>query len=410
MRIHQFMSFIFLLTTTTMAVTNEYAAETSFNEEISQFAKLKSAWIRSYAFSNNIAISSDLKAMLDTCEKNNLDLFCMQYEKYHDSHAMEYTNNAHDVSFNRLCQHPLKEIYATCKHYQMADCNSLQPFLMDLIKTIPSNSVLLASGPQMRFLLSAPCAVRTNLNLSVISPTMFFDTSYMAYVEAFYGNRFRCPDENDYNQMLINSKKAATEGLLSSESLNIISNPTSDFTQVEIAYFNSELLKLFIKMNDGYQYYYEEYAMFPWTYDFLTPHDFIMRLDVENKTKLTDDVIEDSNRFWSGYLANTSLNNDLLDSKYMLFFLGKLRLSFANLYRHHRMGYHAENAYIQSYLIEPENTYGTILLALFYTELNRQDYAIFVLSKLKKKYPDNKKVDMAIDRIKQNKESRHESK
>lgn len=393
---------LYSVTFSSVAEDKEYSVTNCLYSNICLFARQHVHWIRSYAEDNNITISNDLEPLLRS-STNNLAQYCERYEEYYSSHKKEYDDNAYEVSFNRLCQHPLKEIYATYNHYNMAQCRDIGLFADEVIESLQSNSVLLASSAQMRFLFTAPCSLRSNRYISVISPTMFFDTSYMAYIESYYGDRFSYPDIIDYIKVQNEAKEKARQGLLSKQSYDILTNPTSSFTHIEIGHFNSELLKLFVEMNNDSMFYYEEYFAFPWTYDYLTPNNLIMILDRKKNKILCKDSVSDNHDFWSKYLAEKAASANLLDSAYMCDFLAKLRLSFANLYRHHRLGYDAERAYIQSYLIAPENIYINIALANFFVEIKRHNYAIYILYKLKKHHPKDTRIDSVINNIEHNK-------
>ncbi|MFV0338967.1 MAG: protein O-mannosyl-transferase family [Chthoniobacterales bacterium] len=121
-------------------------------------------------------------------------------------------------------------------------------------------------------------------------------------------------------------------------------------------YPHSAVAEWIFKHNrDSHEFFVEESSPMEWSYRYAVPHGLILKLEKEEVTEISPELVKKDFQFWEAY--NKRLLEDPLfthDYDAQRSF-SNLRTTIGNLYKHHKMEKEAEKAYRQALALYPEN-------------------------------------------------------
>jgi Tfp pilus assembly protein PilF len=162
---------------------------------------------------------------------------------------------------------------------------------------------------------------------------------------------------------------------------------------------------IFERNKDKHAFYVEESYVIPWMYPYLTPYGIIMQINrdrlptPQENPQLWEFIVQRDRAYWDKLCADFSARPEFKRDSDAQKTFSKQRSAIGGLYSYHRMIEQAEYAYKQAMQLCPDSPEANFRLAQLYTELNRIDEAVSVLTALQNLDPLNPKIKQAIQQL-----------
>lgn len=138
------------------------------------------------------------------------------------------------------------------------------------------------------------------------------DDHYLDYIRVTYGGKIQTPSREDsqrcHQDYLADAQKrlehdtrypAEPRQIRPGEDVGIVDNKVQASGQVAIIAIKSLLSKVIFDNNAGREFYVEESFPFDWMYPHLTPHGFIMKINRDRISSLSEEVVSKDHEFWT---------------------------------------------------------------------------------------------------------------
>ncbi|HWC59754.1 MAG TPA: sigma-70 family RNA polymerase sigma factor [Verrucomicrobiae bacterium] len=157
-------------------------------------------------------------------------------------------------------------------------------FAGDIVDSIPAGSIYFGGTDPGRFLVSALQKSQVNGDpFFTLTQNALADTSYLDYLQSFYGGKIKTPTADDSKKIYEEAKSQAT-------------------SPVTVTEMNGRLARFIFDKNPDREFYVEESFPLDWMYPYLEPHGLILKINRTPISSLPDDVIQGDHDYWTNYL------------------------------------------------------------------------------------------------------------
>jgi hypothetical protein len=358
----------------------------------------------------------------------------------------------HSRSGDRWVPAPLAgaifDAFGICELVESWNLEFLNRFGDELVKSIPPGSIYFGGTAVGRFVASAFSQSHSEGRpFFTLTQNALSDPSYLTYLEDIYGNKIFVPSTND-SQKYIEEYTADVRARLKhdqdlpfeprqirpGENTQIVDGSIQFNGQVSVMALHALIAKAIFDKNPNREFYIEESFPLDWMYPYLTPHQFIMKLNREPLREIPPSTVRTDREFWTRrldswfgawlntntpvsevtkFVERTYLNKELEGFSGNPRFIqdiearnafSKMRVSIAGLYvwratnskdptERRRMVAEADFAFRQAFTISPtflETIYRYVnLLAMD----NRLSDAVLIVNAAHKLDPDNQQLE-----------------
>lgn len=238
----------------------------------------------------------------------------------------------------------VKEVWGAFDNVEGGKVNYPVALASNVIESIPARSIYFGGTDPGRFLITALQKSHTNADpFFTLTQNALADTSYLDYLQSFYGGKISIPTEADSKRIYEDAKSRST-------------------SPVTVPQINGLLTRFIFDKNPNREFYVEENTPLDWMFPYLEPHGLIMRLNRQTLARLSEDTIQADHDYWTKLLApmigdwlneNTSVkdvcafservylrhnlsgfkgNSEFVRNDWAQKWLSKLRVSIAGLY------------------------------------------------------------------------------
>ncbi len=214
--------------------------------------------------------------------------------------------------FTRLRQ-PLMEALGVAELAREMNPKFFRFLGQELTKSIPAGSIYFGGSDEGRFL-------PTLFSQSQLEGRPFFtltqnalaDGTYLTYLDEIYGKKIgiansgdsqRCFQEylNGAQRRLAHDRKFPGEPrqLAPGEDVKIVDNRVQVSGMIAVMPINGLLVKTIFDKNPDRDFYIEESYPIDWMYPYLTPHQFIFKLNRKPLTGIPPDLVQANRQLWT---------------------------------------------------------------------------------------------------------------
>jgi len=204
----------------------------------------------------------------------------------------------------------LKEIWGAFDEINEGDEKYAVAFGNDIIESIPPGSIYFGGTDSGRFIVTA-------LQKSHVDGEPFFtltqnalaDGSYPDYLRSMYGGKIYIPTSEDLQNCFQEYTEYAQQRLKSNklkpgEDVKMDANGQVQVSgQVAVMEINGLLAKVIFDKNNNHEFYVEESFPLDWMYPYLEPHGLIMKINRQQLTELSDEIVQRDNDYWTKYVT-----------------------------------------------------------------------------------------------------------
>ncbi len=179
----------------------------------------------------------------------------------------------------------VKEVWGAYDNLEGGKVNYPVALASNVIESIPAGSIYFGGTDPGRFLITALQKSHTNADpFFTLTQNALADTSYLDYLQSFYGGKISIPTEEDSKRIYEDTKSRST-------------------SPVTVPQINELLTRFIFDKNPNREFYVEENTPLDWMFPYLEPHGLIMKLNRQTRVRLSEDTIQADHDCWSKLLA-----------------------------------------------------------------------------------------------------------
>jgi RNA polymerase sigma factor (sigma-70 family) len=179
----------------------------------------------------------------------------------------------------------IKEVWGAYDNIEGGKVKYPLDFASNIIESIPAGSIYLGGTDPGRFLITALQKSQTNADpFFTLTQNALADTSYLAYLQSFYGGKISIPTEKDSKRMYEDAKARAAGS-------------------VTVPEMNGNLTRFIFDKNPDREFYVEENLPIDWMMPYLEPHGLIMKLNRQPLPRLTEGTTQEDHDYWTKKLS-----------------------------------------------------------------------------------------------------------
>jgi len=323
-----------------------------------------------------------------------------------------------------------------------------------IIRSIPTGSIYFGGTDAGRGLVTALSESQAQGRpFFTLTQNALSNVRYEDYVRSIYGGRISLPTTNDV-QVAIEAYKAdalrrfrhdqdfpaAPRQLKPGEDVQMVDGQLQVNGQVSVMAIHARLVKLILERNPAREFYLEESYPMESIYPYLSPHDFIFKMDHAPVAAFTGPILDHDHAFWSSECSSvlgswltpeTSVSNvcefvatvygrkdwshfsgdpDFVTNTFATKVFAKLRVSLAGLYQWRlanqqpsddrpRLEAETDYAFRQAFALGPNSPEVVFRCVNFLLSENRFGDAILVAGTARKLAPDNQQYDNLLQSL-----------
>ncbi|HEX7618882.1 MAG TPA: hypothetical protein VF480_09210, partial [Verrucomicrobiae bacterium] len=188
----------------------------------------------------------------------------------------------------------------------------------NIIQSIPDGSIYFGAFAPGRFLITALSESHADGKpFFTVSQNALTDVTYLHYLRAMYGGKIYTPTDEDSRKCfqdyktdaqhrLSHDKQVPNEPrqLLPGEDVRLDSNGQIQVSGQMFWIGVRELLtKTIFDKNPDREFYVEESFPFDWMYPYLEPHGLIMKINRQQLSELSDEIVQRDRDYWTKYVT-----------------------------------------------------------------------------------------------------------
>jgi hypothetical protein len=219
------------------------------------------------------------------------------------------------TSWNSQVVYPVEwaavnEIGAVLEEFAAGEEEYAVTFARDIIASIPPGSIYFGGTDPGRFLVTALSNSHVNADpfFTITQNALVDFQSYLRYVRGMYGSRIYIPTQEDtakaFNEYQEDARRRRDEGkLLPGEVFEEVARITELRGQIAVMALNGALSKLMFERNPEREFYVEESFPLRWMYPHLSPHGLILKINRQQRSELSSDIVQRDHKYWTRYLG-----------------------------------------------------------------------------------------------------------
>jgi hypothetical protein len=182
-----------------------------------------------------------------------------------------------------------------------------------IIDSIPPGSIYFGGTDPGRGLVTALCKSQINGDpFFTLSQNPLADARYQQYLRFMYGDRIHLPTTNEVNQAFTDYSADANRRLMHDrdfpneppqvqpgENLTQKNGQVQITGQISVMAINGLIAKTIFDHNPDREFYLEESFPLNWMYPYITPHNFIFKLNREPLAGLSPEIMDADHKFWT---------------------------------------------------------------------------------------------------------------
>jgi hypothetical protein len=211
---------------------------------------------------------------------------------------------------------PVIETFGAWEQYHNWDAKFIKLYGDSIIASIPAKSIYFGGTDPGRFLISSMCESHVEGRpFFTLTQNALADSRYLTYLKSFYGEKIYIPDltnsqscfseyAEDVKVRLNHDRDFPNEPrqIRPGEDVRVVDNRLQISGQVGVMAVNALLVKVIFDKNPDREFYIEESFPLDWMYRYLTPHQFIMKLNREPLKEIPTTTIRADRDFWIGHM------------------------------------------------------------------------------------------------------------
>ena len=202
----------------------------------------------------------------------------------------------------------------------------LDEFGRAIVRSIPPGSIYFGGTDGGRFAVSLFCEHTEGRPFFTLTQNALADNTYLGYLNDMYGGRIyiagtddsqRCFQEylQDAQARLKHDQEFPNEPrqIRPGEDVRIVNNRVQVTGQIAVMAINGLLARVIFEKNPDREFYIEESFPLDWMYPYLTPHQFIFKLNRETQNEIPVASVRSDREFWQqktdGWLGGWLVTN-----------------------------------------------------------------------------------------------------
>ncbi|HPF98601.1 MAG TPA: DUF2723 domain-containing protein [Kiritimatiellia bacterium] len=237
----------------------------------------------------------------------------------------------------------------------------------------------------------------------LITQNALADNTYMSVMRDLYGDTIWIPSQQDSNYAFQKYVEDVQSGRIPAGAEVQFENGRVSVQGVQgVMMINGILAKMIFEANRHKNtFYVEESYVIPWMYPYLEPHGLIMKINNEQLSSLTPEMVNNDRKFWDWYTKYLMDNPKFLRDVVARKTFSKLRGAIAGIYAFRRMFPEAEYAFVQAIELYPLSPEANFRLADVYMQQRKFTQARELIERFLKEDPGNDKVEGFLNQIRE---------
>lgn len=220
--------------------------------------------------------------------------------------------------------HPVNETFRAYEKFSLCPPRFLLLFAHEVTNAIPPGSIYFGGSDPGRFLV-------TFLSKSHVDGDPFFtltqnalcDGLYIGYLREMYGDKIHVPTleerQQAFEDYVAEAKTRLEQGTTyPDEKVNLVDSRVSVAGLGGVRGVCGNLVKTIVERNPHRECFIEPSLRLEWTYPRCAPHGFILKLNCDPLSKMSDEIVQRDRAFWKRHTTqligdwlteNTSLTN-----------------------------------------------------------------------------------------------------
>jgi hypothetical protein len=202
---------------------------------------------------------------------------------------------------------PVLETLGAAEQFSYGDEKYATTYGNDIIQSIPTGSIYFGGTDPGRFIVTMMQKSSADGDpFFTLTQNMLSDAAYFDYLSLIYGGKIYVPTTNDLQKCYDDyyadvQRRMQANQLEPGEDVSV--DPKTGKMQVAgmiaVEEIHALLAKIIFDQNPGREFYIEESFPFASMYPHLEPHGLIFKLNHEQLTELSDDVIQHDHDYWA---------------------------------------------------------------------------------------------------------------
>ena len=235
----------------------------------------------------------------------------------------------------------------------------------------------------------------------LITQNALADNTYMNVMRDLYGDQIYIPSQQDSNQAFQEYVADVQAGRIPAGAAVSIEGGRVSVQGVQgVMTINGILAKMIFEKNKRiHDFYVEESYVIPWMYPYLEPHGLIMKINKEELSGLTPEMVKNDREFWDWYIKRLNSNPKFLRDVVARKTFSKLRSAIAGLYAARRMFDESEYAFRQAIELYPLSPEANFRLADIHMQQGEFPQAREIIEAFLKEDTENDRVRDFLNQI-----------
>jgi len=277
---------VFILATGSAVVVSEVLAQPSADsvsneavwKQLDQFVLEKEAQATAAATADGKQMLPELKTIFAAARKHDWRGINTIWEELR-RRAPQFGGN--DMNLTGTQWEIAKEVWGAYNNIGSGDVKYPAAFGMDVVNSIPAGSIYFGGTDPGRFLVSSLQKSQVNGDpFFTLTQNALADTSYLDYLQSFYGGKIEVPTADDSKKIYEDAKSRSTSPVTAQE-------------------MNALLARFIFDKNPDREFYIEESYPIDWAYPYLEPHGLILKINRTPIHSMPDDVMQNDHDYWT---------------------------------------------------------------------------------------------------------------
>ena len=205
---------------------------------------------------------------------------------------------------------PIDDVYYAISQFQSWDPDLLRFYAINVIDSIPTNSIFISGQDSGFFAVPAFCKSQPNGDTFItLTPNKLADDTYLQYANEMCGKAIRFPTQADLSTAFSDyvtdvTRRAQLGQLKLGENFtnNAASGPTIS-GEVAVMQINALLFWDLFTNNPSREIFYEERWPLDWTTPYLIPHGLIFKINPIPMPVLFPAIVDQDRAYWHAIVA-----------------------------------------------------------------------------------------------------------
>jgi hypothetical protein len=308
--------------------TKSYAAETNSTAELdstfSRFVSEKQALAETIARQHDIKVPQLVLDFFAAAQKRDW----IAASNLFDPIQRDFYSRSNRF---RLIPQPLSgailDVEGTFEVIEAWKPEFLKQFGTGIVGSIPPGSIYFGGSEAGRFLVSVFSESHSEGRpFFTLTQNALSDGAYLGYVNDMYGKKINLPATNDLSRFVDaytrdvkvrlehdQNSPSQPRQMLPGENVHFVDGKLQFDGPVVVMQIHALMVRDIFEKNPGRQFFLEESYPLHWTFPYLTPHQFIFKLNRDPLDELSPEIVRGDREFWSretGVWLGTWLNTN----------------------------------------------------------------------------------------------------